>query len=71
VANLTKRLHKELEWTPLKAMRKDRVKRYRFASEMSDDIQNYLSGSLASIVPDEGKMPGSSIERISACNQTG
>jgi hypothetical protein len=66
VVNLTKRLHKELEWTPLKAMRKYRVERYRFASEMSDDIQNYLSGSLASIVPDEGNMPGWSIERISA-----
>ena len=71
MANLFKRLHKELEWTPLKAMRKDCVERYCFASEMSDDIQNYLSGSLASIVPDKGKMPGWSIERISACNQVG
>jgi hypothetical protein len=60
-----------IEWTPLKAMHKNRVERYRSASEMSDDIQNYLSGSLASIIPDEGKMPGWSIERISACDQRG
>ena len=71
MANLTKRLHKELEWTLLKAMRKGRVEPYRFVSEISDDIQNYLSGSLVSIVPDEGRIPGWSIERISVFNQIG
>jgi len=35
-------LRRELEWIPLKAMRKDRSERYRSASEMADDIQNYL-----------------------------
>jgi len=29
---------------PLKAMRKDRCRRYRSASEMADDIRNYLTG---------------------------
>jgi len=43
VAELTKRLNRELEWIPLKAMRKDRTRRYRSASEFSDDIANYLS----------------------------
>ncbi|MGB2862624.1 MAG: protein kinase [Sedimentisphaerales bacterium] len=42
---LARRLHRELEWIPLKAMRKDRCRRYRSASEMADDIQNYLNGS--------------------------
>ncbi len=42
VAELTKRLNRELEWIPLKAMRKDRSRRYRSASELSDDIGNYL-----------------------------
>ena len=42
---LARRLHRELEWVPLKAMRKDRCRRYRSASEMADDIQNYLNGS--------------------------
>jgi len=44
VIALAKRLHKELEWIPLKAMRKDRTERYRSASELADDIENYLNG---------------------------
>jgi len=42
VKTLAKRLHKELEWIPLKAMRKERSERYRSASELADDIENYL-----------------------------
>ena len=45
VEALARRLHKELEWIPLKAMRKERVRRYRSVSELSDDIQNYLNGA--------------------------
>ncbi len=45
IFTLTRRLHRELEWIPMKAMRKDRTRRYRSASELADDIQNYLSGS--------------------------
>ena len=45
VVPLARRLHKELEWIPLKAMRKERVRRYRSASELADDIQNYLNGN--------------------------
>ena len=45
VAGLTKRLHRELEWIPMKAMRKDRTRRYRSASEFTDDIHNYLTGT--------------------------
>ena len=45
VATLAKRLHKELEWIPLKAMRKDRAERYRSASELADDVGNYLKGA--------------------------
>jgi serine/threonine protein kinase/Tfp pilus assembly protein PilF len=42
VAALVKCLHKELEWIPLKAMRKERSERYRSASELADDIESYL-----------------------------
>jgi len=42
VIALARLLHRELEWIPLKAMRKDRSRRYRSASEMADDIRNYL-----------------------------
>jgi WD40 repeat protein/serine/threonine protein kinase len=44
VVPLARRLHRELEWIPLKAMRKDRCRRYRSATEMADDIRNYLTG---------------------------
>jgi len=45
IYTLAKHLRKELEWIPLKAMRKDRAERYRSASELSDDIENYLKGA--------------------------
>jgi serine/threonine protein kinase len=44
VATLAKCLHRELEWIPLKAMRKERAERYRSASELADDVENYLNG---------------------------
>jgi eukaryotic-like serine/threonine-protein kinase len=44
IVPLTRRLQRELEWIPMKAMRKDRARRYRSASELSDDIQNYMTG---------------------------
>ncbi|UCH32545.1 MAG: tetratricopeptide repeat protein, partial [Candidatus Bathyarchaeota archaeon] len=45
INTLAKHLGKELEWIPLKAMRKDRSERYRSASELADDIENYQKGS--------------------------
>jgi WD40 repeat protein/tetratricopeptide (TPR) repeat protein len=45
VVTLARRLHRELEWIPLKAMRKNRSRRYRSASELADDIQKYLDGA--------------------------
>jgi WD40 repeat protein len=45
VATLTKRLRKELEWIPLKAMRKEANRRYHTASEFANDIRNYLNGT--------------------------
>ena len=44
VRSLVKRLHNELEWIPLKAMRKEPAHRYRTAVELADDITHYLSG---------------------------
>jgi tetratricopeptide (TPR) repeat protein/tRNA A-37 threonylcarbamoyl transferase component Bud32 len=44
IQTLAKYLRKELEWIPLKAMRKERSERYRSASELADDIKNYLNG---------------------------
>ena len=44
VGTLTRRLRSELEWIPLKALRKERERRYRSVSEFADDIENYLQG---------------------------
>ncbi len=44
IGSLTRCLQKELEWIPLKALRKDRTRRYRSAHEFADDIHNYLTG---------------------------
>jgi tetratricopeptide (TPR) repeat protein len=41
---LIRDLRSELEWIPLKAIRKDREQRYRSAAELADDIRNYLHG---------------------------
>ncbi|MHC4205991.1 MAG: serine/threonine protein kinase [Planctomycetota bacterium] len=44
ISTLARNLRKELEWIPLKAMRKERSERYRSVSDLADDIENYLSG---------------------------
>lgn len=54
VPNLARRLRRELEWIPLKAMRKDRTRRYRSASELADDIRNYLNGVPLIAGPESG-----------------
>jgi tetratricopeptide (TPR) repeat protein/tRNA A-37 threonylcarbamoyl transferase component Bud32 len=45
IHTLARHLRNELEWIPLKAMRKERTERYRSASELADDIENYLKGA--------------------------
>lgn len=42
IAELERALRSELEWIPLKAMRKERERRYATPSEMAQDIRNYL-----------------------------
>ncbi|MGH7179225.1 MAG: serine/threonine protein kinase [Tepidisphaeraceae bacterium] len=44
VPALTAELRRELDWIPLKAMRKDRTERYQSARELGQDIENYLTG---------------------------
>lgn len=51
---LAKRLRSELEWIPLKALRKDRDRRYRSASELADDVHNYLHGRPLIAGPESG-----------------
>jgi WD40 repeat protein/serine/threonine protein kinase len=42
---LVKSLHRELEWIPLMAIRKDRDQRYKTVSDLAEDVQNYLYGN--------------------------
>ncbi len=51
-AALTRRLHKELEWIPLMAMRKEPDRRYNTISVLADDIRNYLNGDSLIAGPD-------------------
>lgn len=37
-------LANELEWIPLRALRKDRAERYRTPAEFADDVRNYMAG---------------------------
>jgi serine/threonine protein kinase/tetratricopeptide (TPR) repeat protein len=41
---LVRSLRKELEWIPLKAMRRERQERYQSATDLARDIRNYLDG---------------------------
>ena len=42
LAALRRELRSELEWIPLKAMRKERDRRYASAQQLAEDIRNYL-----------------------------
>jgi len=44
IDDLVRELRRELDWIPLKAMRKDRTERYRTATDLADDVRNYLEG---------------------------
>ena len=44
VSTLVSSLHRELEWIPLMAIRKERELRYQTASGLAEDIQNYVDG---------------------------
>jgi eukaryotic-like serine/threonine-protein kinase len=41
---LAEQLRRELDWIPLKAMRKDRTLRYQTPSDLARDLHNYLEG---------------------------
>jgi non-specific serine/threonine protein kinase/serine/threonine-protein kinase len=41
---LARQLRRELEWIPLKAMRKERQRRYESVADFADDIRCYLDG---------------------------
>jgi predicted Ser/Thr protein kinase len=52
LGSLQRVLRRELEWIPLKAMRKERDRRYATAQEMAEDIRRYLDGRALSAGPE-------------------
>ena len=44
VNTLVRRLRRELEWIPLKAMRKERDRRYQSVAELAQDTRSFLGG---------------------------
>ncbi|MBT6270493.1 MAG: protein kinase [Phycisphaerae bacterium] len=52
ISSLAGLLRKELEWIPLKALRKRRSERYDSAKSMGDDIRRYLKGDALEAVPE-------------------
>jgi WD40 repeat protein/tRNA A-37 threonylcarbamoyl transferase component Bud32 len=54
LSTLVRNLHKELEWIPLMAIRKDRDQRYKTAYDFAEDVQNYLDGNPLVAGPESG-----------------
>jgi eukaryotic-like serine/threonine-protein kinase len=52
IVSLERELRRELEWIPLKAMRKERERRYATAQEMAADIRRYLEGQALAAGPE-------------------
>jgi hypothetical protein len=51
LSNLGRKLRKELEWIPLKALRKDRSERYSSPESLGEDVQRYLDGEPLEAAP--------------------
>lgn len=47
-------LHRELDWIPLKALRKDPARRYASVAAMSDDVGRFLDGLPLDAAPESG-----------------
>jgi serine/threonine protein kinase/Tfp pilus assembly protein PilF len=51
-STLIRELRRELEWIPLKAMRKDRDRRYESAAAFGEDVRRYLDGRALRAAPE-------------------
>jgi len=49
---LLRRVRRELEWIPLRALRKNREERYTSPADMAEDVTNYLEGRALKAGPD-------------------
>ncbi|MFN9972017.1 MAG: serine/threonine-protein kinase, partial [Phycisphaerae bacterium] len=51
-ATLIRELRRELEWIPLKAIRKERERRYESAAAFGEDVRRYLDGHAVHAAPE-------------------
>ncbi len=49
---LTRELRRELDWIPMKALRKDRTQRYESPADLAKDIRRYLDGEALEAGPE-------------------
>lgn len=49
---LTRELRRELDWIPLKALRKDRAERYQTPTDLARDVRRYLDGEALEAGPE-------------------
>ena len=54
IAEIVRTLRTELEWIPLKAMRKEPQHRYQSAMALAEDVRNYLEGRPLVAAPEAG-----------------
>ncbi|MCH2133173.1 MAG: protein kinase [Phycisphaerales bacterium] len=54
-AELATMLRRELDWIPLKALRKERDERYESAASMAEDINRYLTGDVLMAGPETSR----------------
>jgi len=55
IRDLTRTLEQELEWIPMKALRKDRTERYSTAEAMAEDLRRYLAGEVLEAGPESSR----------------
>ena len=60
-ARLTKLLQGELDWVLLKALEKDRTRRYETANGLARDIQRYLADEVVEARPPSTRLPAAEV----------
>ena len=60
-ARLTKLVRGELDWIVMKALEKDRTRRYETANGFAMDIQRYLAGEAVLAVPPSARLPAAEV----------
>ena len=62
-AKLTRLVRGELDWIAMKALSKDRNRRYETANDLARDLQRYLAGEPVEAAPPSGGLPAAEIRR--------